>query len=496
MLPSTPTLSGLGAAAGAGAGGLLGQALGAPREALTNLLGTALPFLGVQPGQGYESGAEAQPWDLVRTLPGLAGIAAGGVAAVTPGLAPFAGMIGTGVAGLSQMAGDVLAPEAVGAPTMSEIVRAMGVDPDTGGGHLASMLGSVALDPLTYMGALGGMHGGAAVGGARDALVAKEAEMAASAAKVEELRNLQKLADTAVPPAPPPWLEQLQEDLAKPPLGYRPDVMEHMPDLLANAGRPGKAYARVEPGLAQDLDIMGLASPTEQGGVQFVAGGPPAFAQVRRGGKGGGSSLGPTDARAQMLAGPTPPAPPPEGEFALRKPPAGAPAPDLPPGEFGLYPQGTQAPSLQGGLSNDPAAGPMLNRGRGYAAVLDDPYEEFKAMRGGAGGLDEAVRKPAPKVPSLMEALGDRAEGTFLQPDASGSMLDNPAALIHDFPVQSALWRDPVTMRTGNVANLPLPDARQRLSEMVGQAQAGLEGLGAQPVTPLQGMLRRMGLAP
>lgn len=138
-----------GGAAGAAGGGVLGQMLGGlnmPRNALWGMPGRL--------AQGDWKGA----------LPGLAGIAAGGLTAATGAGLPFAGLVGSAVGGLGEGIEESLRPDMQKAPEASDLVKQLGGDPDSMAGGAASMALGMAGDPLTYAGGLGGEGAGKAAG--------------------------------------------------------------------------------------------------------------------------------------------------------------------------------------------------------------------------------------------------------------------------------------------------------------------------------------------
>jgi hypothetical protein len=117
--------------AGALAGGLLGETLDYPRQAIANL------FSG----------------DWEKALPGLAGLlATGGLAATGVGL-PAAIGLGTGlVGGLSQFGAKQIDPEEFQAPSREDVTEKLGLDRDN---SLATFAVGALTDPLTYAGGLG-----------------------------------------------------------------------------------------------------------------------------------------------------------------------------------------------------------------------------------------------------------------------------------------------------------------------------------------------------
>ena len=282
MLPPTPFLKSAGLVGGGFLGHTLGGLLDSPRQALANLAINPL-------GHSAISATNDKPddWSWASMLPGAAGVVAGGGAAMIPGLQPFAPMIGAGVAGLAQAAGSAYDPKTFGAPTSSELVKTLGMDPDSGAGQAASLGVGMATDPLTYAGGLEGMMGGEAVGGARDALASRAAEMGELADRSEGLSGLRDMADGAVNKfegAGTGPFANVERDLASGPSSmYRPEVEQALNGIDPLAALKDKAYKQVDPGMSQDLDLLGLGTPTNGRGVDLSTGQLPSWAESRGG---------------------------------------------------------------------------------------------------------------------------------------------------------------------------------------------------------------------
>lgn len=160
---------GLGAGAGAGgtsflgdvgrkAGGLL-EALDYPRQAVYNL-----------GRSGYRALSGEGDWgDVASALPGAAGaLAAGGLMATGVG-APLGIALGSAVGGGLQAYGHLQDQHddthRFDAATPGDLAKAMGIDPDSTAGGLASFGIGALTDPLTYAGGIGGAaKGGEAAG--------------------------------------------------------------------------------------------------------------------------------------------------------------------------------------------------------------------------------------------------------------------------------------------------------------------------------------------
>lgn len=271
----------MGAGAGAGLGHGLGSLLDQPRQALLNLLTS--PWHDQITQQSPPAGGMLPEDNWMAAIPGLLGVGAGAASAMIPGAAPFAGLIGSGVAGMAQEIGSTMAP-ALAAPSTDDLVRFLGQDPTSGSGQMLSTLAGIGLDPLTYAGGLGGGMGGAAVGGARDALEMKAAQMAAQGEHIAGLEGLAGQASQALEQSQAPkQFAGLMKDVERGPyLNYRSEVQDAMPDLLNSPLGSGKTYKQVDPQLAQTMNAMGLGQPTENG-MLMTAGRAPGFAQVRGG---------------------------------------------------------------------------------------------------------------------------------------------------------------------------------------------------------------------
>lgn len=470
MLPSTKALGYGGLAAGGLLGHALGSAFDAPRRAMTNLLATPalsgsipdMPFsnqvrVDMVPQSGLwemakqELDPNYQPPEVPQVterspsplsmLPGAIGIGSGILAATNPVTAPFAGLIGAGVAGLGQMAGEALDPESYAAPSTDQLVRAMGQDPDSLKGVGLSVGLGTLLDPLTYVGALGGARGGAALGGARDVLADRAVQMeqlAQQSGQLGELQQLAGLAEQRYAKPLPAWQQQMLADVERGPgMTYRPDVEASMPNLLSREVAQSKLYKQIDPALAQDLHYTGLGLPTPEGGMEMTAGAAPDWARAR------GGWLKPTAAREEMLAGGTP----------------------------------TAMPSLQG---------PDLPRDRGMLSTLQDPLADWQAMRQQAGWGPPPAGGPG-RMPSMMDMLNTAEQQ---------QVIGNPSAMIPDFPQQGSIWKDPTRGVLGNVADLPLDQVQPRLQQMLTGNANQMQGLLDTPLTPAQKLLAALRLAP
>jgi hypothetical protein len=229
-----------GGAAGAGAGGLLGELLGGlnmPRKALWAL-----------PGRLAHG-------DYLGALPGLAGLAAGGLTAATGFGAPFAGLVGSAVGGLGEGIEESLRPDMEKAPEASDLVKQLGGDPDSFGGQALGMGLSMAGDPLSYAGGLGGEAAGKAAGEAGGEFL----EHAATARGPRYPGGEEKLTDL---------LGQLQGVPGS--LQFRDNV----PQLL-KAPELSRLLGEIEPGstpVAAGMEGLVLKRPS--GGVTRVAGLP------------------------------------------------------------------------------------------------------------------------------------------------------------------------------------------------------------------------------
>lgn len=141
---------GVGAAGGSALLGALGRVsdvLDKPRRALWNV-----------PGKLAEG-------DWLGALPGLAGLAAGGLTAATGVGLPFAATVGSLVGGLGQGIGESLDEDRFRAPSPEDV---------TGSDNpLLNMLVGAAGDPLTYAGGLGGKGLGGMLGRGAEAKAAE-----------------------------------------------------------------------------------------------------------------------------------------------------------------------------------------------------------------------------------------------------------------------------------------------------------------------------------
>lgn len=438
-LPSTPFLGGAGLAAGAGLGAGLGSVFDSPRQALTNL--AINPFAHSAIAQAND---EPDNWSWASMLPGAAGLIGGIGSAFIPGMAPFAPAIGAGIAGATQSAADWFDPSTFDAPTTGQLVKTLGMDPDSLGGEAAGMGIGMLTDPMTYAGGFEGALGGAAVGGARDELAERAALLGQTADRVSGLQNLSGMAQDAVDKfegqsAGPNQglMRQLQKDQQMSMAGYRPEVMQALDSIDPLAAIKDKTYKQVDPGLSQDLDVLGLGVP-QAGGSALTTGQVPSWAESR------GGWLKPTKPRASMLGG------------------------------------------AEGQLATPSVLGPDLDRSSYLDALFQDPMADFQKMRGSSEGLGN-LRVPTPKQPRLADAIGG---------DAGESLYDNPDASIPDFPVRGMLAKDPDAYVRGNVGSLPLYDARDKIGAMLGDAQQLQQNLSGMAPTTLQSLLIRLGMSP
>jgi hypothetical protein len=436
MIPTSLLKAG-GAGLGASAGHALGSIFDAPRQALTNL--AINPFAHAQ-----IAAANGKPDDYswASMLPGAAGLVAGAGSALIPGMAPFAPAIGAGVAGLGQMAADYFDPKTFDAPSTGELVKTLGMDPDSMGGQAAGVGIGALTDPLTYAGGFEGALGGEAVGGARDALAERASQMGQLSDRASGLKDLSGLAQGAVSnfegtSQNASLLAQLEKDQTRSMAGYRPEVMQALDSVNPLAPLKDKLYKQADPGLAQDLDLLGMGTP-QGGGVNLPTGKAPPWAESR------GGWLKPTRSREAMLGGAA-------DQLAM--------------------------PSV---------LGPNLDRAAGPEGLLQDPMADFARLRGGAEGLGD-LRVPTRTPPRLAQALGS---------SLGDSLYDNPHAMIDDFPVRGMMAKDPDAYVRGNVGSLPLYDARDKIDSMLAQTLQQHDALAGAEPTRLQAMLQKLGLAP
>lgn len=101
--------------------------------------------------------------DIGAALPGLLGLGTGALAATGVGT-PLAMLLGTLAGGTAQGIGKAADDERFAAPTGDDALKALGGDPDSGGGMVGSMLLSALGDPLTMSGFVGGHRAGANFG--------------------------------------------------------------------------------------------------------------------------------------------------------------------------------------------------------------------------------------------------------------------------------------------------------------------------------------------
>lgn len=459
-----PAAGGLLGGAAAGSLGRFLSPLDYPRQALTNL--GLSPFLGRGAGAPDEEGnATERESGLNSLMPGAAGLLAGGAALATP-LAPFAPLIGAGVAGGAQGLGHLFDSATGGdsfeAPSTSELLGKLGGDPDSTVQNLA--LG-VATDPLTYAGLGGGWGAGKALEGGVQGLrearagaaglgewTANEAALAQRTAALKDLTaGAAKLKDAHLygPPTMEPWAEELKAAASAPgnaEMRYRPDVVGALPSMedLARGGSRGfKTYKNVDPKLGADLLDMGAATPGEGGSLQMLSHKAPDFSQVR------GSWLKPSGPRADMLAG----------------------------GDPLAMPQ-TIGPPIDGPLS-----------------TLDAPAQQYQGMlQQGTEGLTGPLNGSMDyDVPTLAKLLGE-GEASRMQTLLPEGMVRHP----HFQSNAMSLHGNPEGL-TGHLVDLPIDEATQQLGALYGQSSKALHALrGARPsmgtLTPLQALLARLGV--
>lgn len=272
------------ALAGGSLGALGGNALGRlgailepldyPRQAAANL--AIAPWL--FPGN---SSAAAM-------LPGALGLLAGGAAAFTPA-APFAPLIGTGVAGAAQGLGKMIAPETFAAPTTGDELEAMGQDRESLVGNL--LLGALT-DPLTYAGATVGAGAGAGLGRAKG-LIAAEGALAGEEATLGRL--IEAAAEykpgTGVNPASATGLHnaEMLEWARSGGLARKAPIRDYLPAdptelarLTEGGGRTYRLGGQAD-AFSEQLAQMGIGAPEAGGNFRFFGTNRPPFTEVRGG---------------------------------------------------------------------------------------------------------------------------------------------------------------------------------------------------------------------
>lgn len=138
----------------AAAGGALGAAAGYAGEQSPLLSMLDAPGRAVRGGlmAGME-GAGLQT-GLITTasfLPALVGLGTGALSAAIPGLAPAAGYLGAGAAGLTQQLGEYMDPANFASVSSGNLNTALGLPSNMA----TDLLTNVATDPLSYAGAIG-----------------------------------------------------------------------------------------------------------------------------------------------------------------------------------------------------------------------------------------------------------------------------------------------------------------------------------------------------
>lgn len=238
----------LGAAGGAAGGGFLGS------------LGKFLEPLDYARQAAWNMPRKLAEGDFGAALPGLLGLGTGALAATGVG-APLAMLLGTLAGGTAQGIGKAGDEERFAAPTGEDALKALGGDPDSGGGMVGSMLLSALGDPLTMSGFVGGHRAGAKFG-----------------------KGLEELA-TARGPQFPGGVEKLGVGLPSlEPMGSVPERAKgilqspHLKEILGE----------IPPGhrpLGSGIDAIGTGTPGgglgDPSGVVRIGGGPGSFDTMR-----------------------------------------------------------------------------------------------------------------------------------------------------------------------------------------------------------------------
>ena len=382
-LPSAGASAGIGGGFGAALGGMLG----APGASIRNMLD------GLTGGSGDEDGSA-----FMRMLPGLLGLAGGGLAAASGVGIPLAMLAAGGIGGMGQAVGQASGDSSFDPISGRDLGAKAGLDLGSMGGMGLEM----ALDPTTYAGGLGGRAVGNALekrslGGASasavHALEAPVAEAAGLASKAEATAGKgtleQAAAHTPSGGGRNSWETFMDESNAASKAGYKPEVTAASPDFLkADPAKIGKSYQNVNAGLKDDLSLLGYANPGAGNSATLNAGQIPAWAESR------GGWLMPSKQRmaAQASDG--------AGAAMMRNPDAVA----------AMGPKIDRAAGYEGLMSQKVGPSPSLNLTAEDLLSQSQKFDRMRADIPGLGGSNGHVPVAQGRQTSLEEWLKQMAE--------------------------------------------------------------------------------------